>query len=68
MVKHFGWVVRPNTTLVSVKLANGIVLHSSGVAHGLVSSSVLQAYMIFLVLAVLFKVILNMPWLLHVCL
>ena len=40
VAKFLGWVVRPNTTLVSVKLANGVVVHASGSSGGLVLSGV----------------------------
>ena len=35
MAKCLGWVVRPNTTPVAVKLANDTVVHRSGIANGL---------------------------------
>ena len=67
VAKHLGWAIKPNNTLVAMKLANRTVLCSSGIANGLVLSGLWQAYVIFLVLDVLFEVILGMPWLSHVC-
>ena len=66
LAKLFSWVIKPNNTLVAVKLANGTVVCSSGATNSLVSSGVWQAYATFSVLNVLFEVILSMPWLLHV--
>ena len=38
VAEHLGWATKPNNTLVSVKLSNGVIVHSSGIAMGLVSS------------------------------
>ena len=40
VAKSLSWVARPDTTLFAVKLANRIVIHSSGVANSLVLSGV----------------------------
>ena len=68
VAKHLDWAIKPNDTLVAVKLASKTVVHSSSVANSLVSSGVLQAYVTFLALDVPFKEILGMPWLSHICL
>ena len=69
MSKHLSWAIKPNNTPVAVlsKLANGTVVHISDATNGLVSSSILQAYIVFLILDILFKVILGMLWLSRVC-
>ena len=51
VARHLGWAIRPNNTLVAVRLANGTVGHKLGIATGLVLSGAWQAYMIFFVLA-----------------
>ena len=61
VAKYLVWEINLNNTLVAVQLANGTVVHSSGVANGLILSGVWQAYMTFLVLDILFEVILSMP-------
>ena len=63
VAKYLVWAIKPNNTLIAVQLANGTVVHSSGVTNGLILSGVWQAYVIFLVLDILFEVILSMPWL-----
>ena len=43
VAKHLGWVlglIRPNATPGAVKLSNRTVMHSLGIANGLVSSGV----------------------------
>ena len=40
VAKHLDWVIRPNTTAFEVKLANGKIVYSKGIANGLVLSGV----------------------------
>ena len=40
VAKHLGWTVRPYSTPFAVQLANESVVHTSGIANGLVSSGV----------------------------
>ena len=61
VANHIVWAIKSNNTLVSVKLANGIVVHSISIATGLVLIGIWQAYVIFLVLYVSFKLIISMP-------
>ena len=63
VAKHLGWAIKPKNTPVAAKLSNGTIVHSSGATNGLVSSGIWQAYLIFLVVVVPFRVILGMPWL-----
>ena len=60
VAKFLGWLVRPNTTQVAVKLANERLMHTLGAANGLILHSALQAYAIFLVVDVLFDTILGL--------
>ena len=40
VAKLLGWAIKPNSTPVAVKLANGAVVHSLGAINALLSSSV----------------------------
>ena len=61
MAKYLGWEIKLNNTPVAVKLASATVVHSSHTTNGLVWSSVRQAYVIFLMLDIPFKLVLVMP-------
>ena len=67
MAKYLVWAIKPKNTSVAIKLANGMVVYSSGVAIGMVLNGVWQTYATFLVLDVPFEVILGMLWLPCVC-
>ena len=64
VAKHLGWLVRPNTTPLAVKIVSGTEVGSLDIASRLVLSGEWQAYVIFLMLDVPLKVIFSMPWLL----
>ena len=47
VAKYLAWAIKLKRALVTVKLANGSVFYSSGIANGFVLSGVYQAYVIF---------------------
>ena len=67
VAKHFAWVIKSNNTPVALNVTNGTIVHSSNIINYLVSSSVWQAYVTFLVLDIPFEIILGIPWLSHIC-
>ena len=67
VAKRLGWAIKPNNTQFAVKLANGKIVYSLDIANRLVSSSVWQAYVTFFLFDILFKVILDIPWLSCTC-